>query len=205
MIRNWYYCASLVWWASILFMFVEVVLSREQLMANITIKLLLAGVWDTVSHQMFLSTECLDFQKSYYWNARLMIAIIVVKTWTITLLQFGSSHLNGRRPKCNFTCCAKCSLRLNTYGKEIWCEILMRVMGTKIPYLIADFTGRYIGFASCARARICIGRRDCRCVWIGPFHFHNGYFVIWLGCGGYRFERCSSYSSSGLSGIRAGG
>lgn len=63
MIRNWYYCASLVWWASILFMFVEVVLSREQLMANITIKLLLAGVWDTVSHQMFLSTECLDFQK----------------------------------------------------------------------------------------------------------------------------------------------
>lgn len=33
------------------------------------------------------------------------------------LLQFGSSHLNGRNPKCNFTCCAKCSFLLNTLSQ----------------------------------------------------------------------------------------
>lgn len=92
-------------------------------MANITIELLLAGVRDTMSHQMLLSTERLDFgEKTYskcYAIAFLIVAIIFqCRFRLITLLQFGSSHLNGRRPKCSFTCCAKCSLRLNTYDQK---------------------------------------------------------------------------------------
>lgn len=155
----------------LLFMFVEVILSWEQFMANIAIKLLFPGVWNAMPHKMLLSAEgfvaiwfiTLERTKSqmkFHMLCQMLLPFEhFIADFTCWNIRF------GRCTRCRVGRCCMC--RCIRFGRDNF------DCGCFIVWFCSDNTGFGRWFASCC---------PCEC-------------SIWVGCGCRCVGQCRKLES----------